>query len=666
MRHSVGNTRRISGKSRTKAKSGRVLLAGTSAIAVLAATTAARAQCVDNFNYFFNGPNGNAPVSNALPLGTGTAVASLVATMNTVNTAFLTGTSAFVTAPGGARPDQQGGGVWGRAVVGTSETTTHSTGTFTVPAGVVPAATGKQNCVTTTRQNFHGYQFGHDISALNISGTGTNIHFGATAGYFESKSKDNTPGGSFFNSVLGTAFTTPSGTFEATSRVPFAGVYLAATQGNFFADAMARFDYYENRLSDTNNGLFGQPLNARGVSVTGNVGYNIALPGNWFIEPGAGIVWSRVNVDQLSVAGVPLSPLTDFARGTVSVDQIDSLMGRLSITTGTRWSTGSIGWEAYLTGSVFHEFAGDVNVRSTLVDSGLTGPGGVSVDGATLRSSIGRIGTYYQIGLGTAAKFGDSGWLGYLRADYRTGENIESISGNLGLRYQFQPPRTAAASVKDSGPVAAAPGFNWTGVYVGASSGAMKVDQDWVTPFGGGVNTHDDVGLRGYLAGGQAGYNLQLGSIVVGVEGDAGRSNSRGGHACDDAGGAVLGQFDFTCRGRLENLASLSARLGFVWGRALLYAKGGVANGEIRVETSNNRLLPVSPSNTPVNGETKRQTGWTVGAGMEFALNNNWTAKAEYMHYDLGSDNYRVDGTLVATAKTAGDIVRVGVNYHFK
>jgi outer membrane immunogenic protein len=59
--------------------------------------------------------------------------------------------------------------------------------------------------------------------------------------------------------------------------------------------------------------------------------------------------------------------------------------------------------------------------------------------------------------------------------------------------------------------------------------------------------------------------------------------------------------------------------------------------------------------------------GWTAGGGMEFALTPHWSAKAEYMYYDLGSASYTIDttGFGVVDAKTTGNTVRVGVNYHF-
>ena len=58
------------------------------------------------------------------------------------------------------------------------------------------------------------------------------------------------------------------------------------------------------------------------------------------------------------------------------------------------------------------------------------------------------------------------------------------------------------------------------------------------------------------------------------------------------------------------------------------------------MQTTHNANWPVPPSNTPVNGESKWLLGWTVGGGMEFALTDRWSAKAEYMYYDLGKETY--------------------------
>ena len=74
----------------------------------------------------------------------------------------------------------------------------------------------------------------------------------------------------------------------------------------------------------------------------------------------------------------------------------------------------------------------------------------------------------------------------------------------------------------------------------------------------------------------------------------------------------------------------------------------------------------VVPATFPfTNGQTKWLTGWTVGGGMEFALTDRWSAKAEYMHFDLDSKKFAIDNGLVADAGAKGDSVRIGINYHF-
>jgi opacity protein-like surface antigen len=446
--------------------------------------------------------------------------------------------------------------------------------------------------------------------------------------------------------------TTPPGSFADTSQVPFIGLYSAITKGNFFADGQVRWDYYQGILSDTNNGISSQPIDARGVALTGNVGYHQPLRNNWFIEPSAGIIWSHVNVDSINVPGrVQTTPPFDrFAFGTVAVDDIDSVLGRASVSIGTSFTNGPVTWQPYFTASIFHEFAGDVTATAT-VPTAVPGVVPVAPGFALTTTSKGGVGTYGQFALGSAAVLGNSGWLGYARADYRIGDQIEGWSVGAGLRYQFSPERRG--SIKD-GPAPVVYAYNWTGPYIGAFAGATWGDQDWSTP-GGAVVKPD---FAGYLIGGQAGYNVQAGRGVYGVEVDYGSSNATGGVGC-------LGNFFFSCDAELHRLAMVTGRLGHTWGRALFYAKGGVAFGEVRAQTSQNEGLPIPPSFSPVNGETKWATGWTVGGGMEFALTERWSAKAEYMHYDLSKETFVVDNGVTVDASTKGDIVRIGVNLHW-
>jgi opacity protein-like surface antigen len=257
------------------------------------------------------------------------------------------------------------------------------------------------------------------------------------------------------------------------------------------------------------------------------------------------------------------------------------------------------------------------------------------------------------------------------------GDVIEGWSVNTGLRYQFDP-GARPGSIKD-GPVASIwRTYDWTGPYMGASVGTLRGFEDWSL-----LNSSSPGGVQpdfaGHVYGGQMGFNLQHGHWVYGIEGEYGISDAHGGVGCPRAYtspttfgfpfGSVSINDSFTCRADNDRLALLSARLGIAWGRTLFYAKGGLAVGEVDASASNNG----APGSGGVLMDTaKWSVGWGLGGGMEFALTQRWSAKAEYMHYDLGSEKFEVIGPTSGTpatfvkADTAGDTVRVGINYHFQ
>ncbi len=282
------------------------MLGGAALIATLSASSGAQAQCTNsNFNFgaIVVTPKGS---RNLVP-----TASPLVSITNTVNTAFLTNTTSFVSAPPGAQPDQQSGGVWARAIGGYVDSKSNSTSTvdFIFPpifvGGSPFPATGTQTCHQSNHQDYEGSQVGGDIAKLNIGSSGANLHFGVTGGFFGAKAEDTTPAGGSYN--------TP-GDLKSRFDVPFAGVYTAFTQGNFFADAQVRWDFYQNSSSSEIQEFRGVENEARGVSVTGGAGYRIPLASNWFIEPSVGASWSRVKVDPVTLLDC-LRIWRDCARG---------------------------------------------------------------------------------------------------------------------------------------------------------------------------------------------------------------------------------------------------------------------------------------------------------------------------------------------------------------
>src|SRR5262249_50906144 len=147
---------------------------------------------------------------------------------------------------------------------------------------------------------------------------------GSMIGYLGSRTHDATPDLS------------PPASFRDSLQIPFVGIYGAASHGNFLVDGQVRSDFFQNDVSDDNHGLAGQRFDARGISVTGNVAYRQKLYDNWFIEPSAGIIWSRTHVDQLNVPGTGVTNTTPFVPPWVlTVNDIDSTLGRLSARVGT-------------------------------------------------------------------------------------------------------------------------------------------------------------------------------------------------------------------------------------------------------------------------------------------------------------------------------------------
>jgi opacity protein-like surface antigen len=606
------------------------ILMSASAVALMAgAPSAAYAQCWGQFN----------------------AIGSIA---GTVNTAFLPGGSAFLSSAPNSAPDQQGGGAWTRAVGGTVDTSanTNFSGSFSVTGpGLPPSIFLSQSCRASIKQNYAGFEAGHDIAVLNTANA--DWHFGVLAGYVGAKAEFPA------QSVEVPAQT---GDFEA----PSAGLYGSFSRGRFSADVQAR-------LYSLQAESLGQRLDGRGYSLAGNMSYRFDLPGNWSLEPSVGGIFSHTSVDPLNIATVggdlPVAGLPGVsaaavvaASGTLKIQDVDSWLGRASVKLGTSLplAGGQIVAYPFLTASVFHEFEGNVN--ASIVTAGTVSPtafGTVQFQGIGNLTSSG-IGTYGQFGGGSAFQLADTGWLGFARFDYRTGENIQGYSVSAGLRYQLEAPRHVAEN-RARYPVKAVPaeGYDWTGPYVGASAGSTWGRTHWASQ-GGTV----DPDYAGVLAGGQAGYNYQTGKFVWGVEGEAGYSNARG------VAGCPVQPLSFSCEDDVGALGSLTARFGYTWGRALFYAKGGWAFGQVTAATSVNFVDPGVASPPPgamnVARSTNWESGWTAGVGMEFALTDRWSAKAEYMHYEFPQYAFTVAQNATANATTAGDTVRIGANYHFR
>jgi outer membrane immunogenic protein len=101
-------------------------------------------------------------------------------------------------------------------------------------------------------------------------------------------------------------------------------------------------------------------------------------------------------------------------------------------------------------------------------------------------------------------------------------------------------------------------------------------------------------------------------------------------------------------------------RRDYVWERLLVYGTAGVAYGNVRGTLANADFL-VSI------GDSKR-SGFIFGRGVEWALAPAWSVKAEYLHTDFGTKvTYNIGNRFPEYVSLMNiDIVRVGLNYHFR
>ena len=218
------------------------------------------------------------------------------------------------------------------------------------------------------------------------------------------------------------------------------------------------------------------------------------------------------------------------------------------------------------------------------------------------------------------------------------------------------PPRAPAAYVPIAPPM-----YNWGGVYIGINSGYGFGTSSWTVPAGdtgpGSINT------SGALAGGTLGANFQTGQFVFGIEGDGDWSDIKG--SVTGTGSAACLGSGAACTYQTSNdwLATLRARAGVAWDRVLIYATGGGAAGAIKPNWTAPAFAGASTSSS--------EFGWTAGAGLEFGITDNVTAKIEYLYVDLQSSSFSCAATACAAAAVTApvsfqsSVVRAGLNLKF-
>lgn len=189
---------------------------------------------------------------------------------------------------------------------------------------------------------------------------------------------------------------------------------------------------------------------------------------------------------------------------------------------------------------------------------------------------------------------------------------------------------------------------NWTGLYIGGNIG-----------YGWGKLTFANGGMRpsGINGGGQIGYNYQVDNFVLGIEGDFQGADHH------DRSTSPIETEDM----KFDWYATVRGRVGVAFGSFMPYVTGGVVFTQVKL----NGVMPLFDITV---SSSEGLTGYAVGAGVEYAISNNWSVKAEYMRLGFGSPAYNITYTGLGLAgpststhkiETDFDIARAGLNYRF-
>ena len=211
------------------------------------------------------------------------------------------------------------------------------------------------------------------------------------------------------------------------------------------------------------------------------------------------------------------------------------------------------------------------------------------------------------------------------------GATVPALAADLGAA-----PRTYTKA-----PAYAQPIYNWTGFYIGGHVGGA---------FAGDNSLQSDSRFLGGIQGG-ADYQF-ANNWVLGVEAQySWMSNNNNGVTFP--GGVLV-------TSNSNQLGSVTGRLGYSFGPALLYAKGGYA-----FKDGDHLIVAGAPFGFTTTGNTR--DGYTVGAGLEYMFAPNWSAKIEYQYYNFGSTTFLTGPAGVIGARFNDDehTVKAGVNYRF-
>ena len=202
--------------------------------------------------------------------------------------------------------------------------------------------------------------------------------------------------------------------------------------------------------------------------------------------------------------------------------------------------------------------------------------------------------------------------------------------------------------------------YDWTGIYLGGNIGAGFM-RDNATQWSGvpvsiPIVGNIPVNPIGALGGGQVGFNYEFAPWVVGLEGMWSGAVSMSSTSNVSAPTTGTGTLGLTTN--LFWIASATGRVGYAHDDVLFYVKGGGAWESVK-------YLESIVGGVSLQTINDTRSGYTVGAGIEYGLTENFSAKVEYDFYDFGTQNYNFNLATPLSISSQVHQVLAGINYRF-
>ncbi|WP_158555091.1 outer membrane protein [Fulvimarina endophytica] len=201
---------------------------------------------------------------------------------------------------------------------------------------------------------------------------------------------------------------------------------------------------------------------------------------------------------------------------------------------------------------------------------------------------------------------------------------------------------------------------DWTGGYVGGFGGIASGNTTYDRSDGTGY----DQSAGGGLGGVQAGYDVQMGNVVLGGVADFALTDIDAETTSRERLGAS--ERSQTVSTSVEHLGTVRARAGYGGERVLAYGHGGLAYG--KAETSIDDAVRTGGLITSTSETRKSDTkyGYVVGAGVEVKATDNVSVQTEYGYNDLGEDRLYRDAQGVSVDQDVKfHTLKTGLNFRF-